>query len=58
MNEDSPSSNQDIENNLLKISNIEANARDIKQQREELNRKVTTIANKRNQMNEQEKELI
>ena len=34
MNEDSPFSNQDIENNLLKISNIEANARDIKQQRE------------------------
>jgi len=58
MNEDSPSSNQDIENNLLKISNIEANARDIKQQREELNRKVTTIANKRNQLNEQVKELI
>ena len=58
MNEDSPSSNQDIENNLMKISNIEANARDIKQQREELNRKVTTIANKRNQLNEQVKELI
>ncbi|MHA2112924.1 MAG: coiled-coil protein [Candidatus Hodarchaeales archaeon] len=58
MNEDSPSSNQDIETNLLKISNIEANARDIKQQREELNRKVTTIANKRNQLNEQVKELI
>jgi uncharacterized coiled-coil DUF342 family protein len=58
MNEDSPSANQDIENNLLKISNIEANARDIKQQREELNRKVTTIANKRNQLNEQVKELI
>jgi len=58
MNEDSPLSNQDIETNLLKISNIEANARDIKQQREELNRKVTTIANKRNQLNEQVKELI
>ena len=58
MNEDSPSSNQDIENHLMKISNIEANARDIKQQREELNRKVTTIANKRNQLNEQVKELI
>ncbi|MHA1207121.1 MAG: DUF7121 family protein [Candidatus Hodarchaeales archaeon] len=51
-------SNQDIEANLLKISNIEANARDIKQQREELNRKVTTIANKRNNLNEQVKELI
>ncbi|MHA1512450.1 MAG: coiled-coil protein [Candidatus Hodarchaeales archaeon] len=51
-------SNQDIEANLLKISNIEANARDIKQQREELNRKVTTIANKRNHLNEQVKELI
>ncbi|MCK4848171.1 MAG: hypothetical protein KAT16_04030 [Candidatus Heimdallarchaeota archaeon] len=58
MNEDSPLSNQDIEANLLKISNIEANARDIKQQREELNRKVTTIANKRNLLNEQVKELI
>ncbi len=58
MNEVSPLSNQDIEANLLKISNIEANARDIKQQREELNRKVTTIANKRNQLNEQVKELI
>lgn len=50
--------NQDIEALLLKISHIEANARDIKQQREELNRKVTTIANKRNQLNEQVKELI
>jgi uncharacterized coiled-coil DUF342 family protein len=58
MNEDSSLPNQDIEGNLLKISNIEANARDIKQQREELNRKVTTIANKRNQLNEQVKELI
>ena len=58
MNEVSPLSNQDIEANLLKISNIEANARDIKQQREELNRKVTTIANKRNHLNEQVKELI
>lgn len=50
--------NPDIENNLLKISNIEAIARDIKQQREEFNRKVTTIANKRNLLNEQVKELI
>jgi len=58
MNEVFPLSNQDIEANLLKISNIEANARDIKQQREELNRKVTTIANKRNHLNEQVKELI
>jgi uncharacterized coiled-coil DUF342 family protein len=49
---------QNIETLLLKISHIEANARDIKQQREELNRKVTTIANKRNQLNEQVKELI
>ncbi len=58
MNEVSPLSDQDIEANLLKISNIEANARDIKQQRAELNRKVTTIANKRNQLNEQVKEII
>ena len=33
-------------------------ARDIKQQREEVNRKVTIIANKRNSLNEQVKELI
>jgi uncharacterized coiled-coil DUF342 family protein len=33
-------------------------ARDIKQQREEFNRKVTSIANKRNLLNEQVKELI
>ncbi len=58
MNEGSPLEKQDIESLLLKISNIESNARDIKQQREELNRKVTTIANKRNLMNEQVKELI
>jgi len=50
--------NPDIENSILKISNIEAIARDIKQQREEFNRKVTTIANKRNLLNEQVKELI
>ncbi|MHA2054854.1 MAG: coiled-coil protein [Candidatus Hodarchaeales archaeon] len=49
---------QDMESLILKISNIESVARDIKQQREELNRKVTTIANKRNQLNEQVKELI
>lgn len=49
---------ESIENRLLKISNIEARARDIKQQREEFNRKVTTIANKRNLLNEQVKELI
>lgn len=49
---------ESIENKLLKISNIEARARDIKQQREEFNRKVTTIANKRNLLNEQVKELI
>jgi uncharacterized coiled-coil DUF342 family protein len=49
---------QNIESHLLKISNIEAIARDIKQQREEFNRKVTAIANKRNLLNEQVKELI
>ncbi len=37
---------------------MEALARDIKQQREEFNRKVTSIANKRNLLNEQVKELI
>ncbi|MFW9780610.1 MAG: coiled-coil protein [Candidatus Heimdallarchaeota archaeon] len=47
-----------VEKKLLEISNIEARARDIKQQREEFNRKVTTIANKRNLLNEQVKELI
>ncbi|NHJ02237.1 MAG: hypothetical protein EAX86_08875 [Candidatus Heimdallarchaeota archaeon] len=51
-------SDQDIESQLLKISNIEATARDIKQQREGFNRKVTSIANKRNLLNEQVKELI
>jgi uncharacterized coiled-coil DUF342 family protein len=51
-------SKQDIESLLLKISNIEAFAREIKQQREEFNRKVTSIANKRNSLNEQVKELI
>ena len=51
-------SEQDIEALLLKISNIEASARDIKQQREGFNRKVTSIANERNLLNEQVKELI
>ncbi|UCG89785.1 MAG: hypothetical protein JSU57_04805 [Candidatus Heimdallarchaeota archaeon] len=51
-------SEQDIESFLLKISNMEALARDIKQQREGFNRKVTSIANKRNLLNEQVKELI
>lgn len=37
---------------------MEALARDIKQQREGFNRKVTSIANKRNLLNEQVKELI
>lgn len=37
---------------------MEASARDIKQQREGFNRKVTSIANKRNLLNEQVKELI
>ncbi len=50
--------NKDIESLLLKISNIEALARDIKHQREEFNRKVTTIANNRNSLNEQVKQLI
>ncbi|WP_455143632.1 coiled-coil protein [Candidatus Hodarchaeum mangrovi] len=49
---------QDIESQLLKISNMEAIARDIKHQREGINRKVTEIANKRNSLNEQVKELI
>ncbi|MFX0182548.1 MAG: coiled-coil protein [Candidatus Hodarchaeota archaeon] len=52
------SNDTDIESLLLRISNIEAMARDIKQQREEFNRKVTSIANKRNLLNEQVKELI
>jgi uncharacterized coiled-coil DUF342 family protein len=51
-------SNKDIESLLLKLSYHEAQARDIKQQREEFNRKVTAIANKRNLLNEQVKELI
>ncbi|MFX1516505.1 MAG: coiled-coil protein [Promethearchaeota archaeon] len=51
-------SEQDIESLLLKISNMEAMARDIKQKREGFNRKVTSIANKRNLLNEQVKELI
>jgi uncharacterized coiled-coil DUF342 family protein len=58
MNEGSLLSKQDIESLLLKISNIKAFARDIKQQREGFNRKVTSIANKRNMLNEQVKELI
>ncbi len=58
LNEGSHLSKQDIETLLLKISNIEAMARDIKQQREGFNRKVTSIANKRNLLNEQVKELI
>lgn len=37
---------------------MEAIARDIKHQREGINRKVTEIANKRNSLNEQVKELI
>jgi len=51
-------SKQDIESLLLKISNMEAMARDVKHQREGFNRKVTEIANKRNLLNEQVKELI
>ncbi|MFX0171517.1 MAG: coiled-coil protein [Candidatus Hodarchaeota archaeon] len=51
-------SDKDLDSQLLRISNIEATARDIKQQREEFNRKVTSIANKRNLLNEQVKELI
>jgi len=51
-------STKEIESLLVKISNIEAVARDIKQQREEFNRKVTAVANKRNLLNEQVKELI
>jgi uncharacterized coiled-coil DUF342 family protein len=51
-------SDKDLDSQLLQISNIEATARDIKQQREEFNRKVTSIANKRNLLNEQVKELI
>ncbi|MFX0051575.1 MAG: coiled-coil protein [Candidatus Hodarchaeota archaeon] len=51
-------SDKDLDSQLLRISNIEATARDIKHQREEFNRKVTSIANKRNLLNEQVKELI
>lgn len=58
MNEGSPLSEQNNESLLLKISNMEAVARDIKQQREVFNRKVTSIANGRNMLNEQVKELI
>lgn len=58
MNEGSSLSEQDVESLLLKISNIEAIARDIKHKREGFNRKVTSIANKRNLLNEQVKELI
>lgn len=58
MNEGSQLSKKDVESLLLKLSYHEAQARDIKQQREEFNRKVTAIANKRNLLNEQVKELI
>ncbi len=58
MNEGIQLTTKEIESLLLKISNIELVARDIKQQREEFNRKVTAIANKRNLLNEQVKELI
>ena len=51
-------SSQNNEILIEKIAKIEATANEIKKQREEYNRNVISIANKRNLLNEKVKELI